>query len=310
MNIMTFTEAEKAAEEIAGKSGPKRISVLGAESREFLLALKEAHQRGLAEPILIGNEKKIRDMAGEISFDVSKFRIIDATGPMETAGQGVRFVAQGEADFILRAHIDGPPLYRTLIRSSSQGGGDRRQICVLAMMQFPFLPKIVGFADIGITVNPDFKAKMDILKSAVGMFLRLGYERPRVGLITARRGLNDGLESVADAARIRDAFSQGELPACSLAEGLSLSDFLLGPEGFLESFDRIDYSRIPEVMIISDLDFGNIISKVESIAERDFFSGHKRHAFILGAGMPIVIPSRSDNRETIITDIALGVLIS
>lgn len=309
MTVRSFEEAEKEAGEITGKSGPKRISVLAAESREFLLALKEAHQRGYAEPVLIGNEKKIRDIAGEIGFDISRFRVLDVRDPQEITEQGVRLVAKGETDFILRAHIEGPPLYRSLIRASSQEGV-KRQICVLGLMQFPILPKLVGFADIGITVNPDFRAKMAIMESAVGMFSHLGYESPRVGLIAARRGLDDNLGSIADADRIREAFAKGDLPACSLAEGLSLSDFLLGPEGFLEGSGRIDYSRIPEIMIISDLDFGNIISKIESIAEKDFFSGHRRHAFVLGTGMPIVIPSRSDSHKTIITDIALGVLIS
>lgn len=309
MTIRSFEQAEKAAEEIAGTVGPRKISVLGAENKEFLLALKEAYRRGYAEPVLIGNEKKIRDIAGEISFDISKFRVINERDPQEIAERGVRLAADGETDFILRAYIGGPPLYRSLIRASSKGGV-KRQICVLGLIQFPVLPKLIGFADIGITVNPGFGAKMEILKDAVGMFSRLGYESPQVGLLAARRGVNDNLDSIADAARIREAFAKGELPACSLVEGSSLSDFLLGPEGFIESIDRIDYSRIPDIMIIADLDFGNILAKIESIAERDFASGVRRHAFILGTGMPIVIPSRSDTHKTIITDIALGVLIS
>lgn len=177
-------------------------------------------------------------------------------------------------------------------------------------MQFPLLPKLIAFADIGITVDPDFRAKMEIIRSAVGMFSRLGYESPQVGLVTARRGLNESLNSIADAERIRQAHARGELPPCSIVEGLSFSDFLLGPEGFFEGPGSIDYSRVPDIMIISDLDFGNIIAKIETIAERDFSSGIRRHAFILGTGLPFVIPSRSDTHRTIITDIALGVLIS
>lgn len=309
MVIRNFEQAEEAAERKSRSSGPKKVSVLGAENREFLLALREARRKGYAEPVLIGNERKIRDIAGEINFDISKFPIIDETDPEKIAERGFQLAIRGETDFILRAYIEGPPLYRTLIRSSSNGEL-KNQICVLALMQFPALPKLIGFADIGITVDPDLRAKMEILKNAIAMFSRLGYESPQVGLIAARRGLNDSLVSIADAAGIREAFERGELPPCSLVEGLSLSDFFLGPGGFLEGFDRIDYSRIPDVMIIADLDYGNILVKIDSIAESDFFSGVRRHAFILGTPVPIVIPSRSDTHTTIITDIALGVLIS
>jgi phosphate butyryltransferase len=309
MIIRSFEEAEKAAQQAAADSRPRKISVLGADNREFLLALKEAHRRGYAEPVLIGNEKKIRDIAGEISFDISRFRVIDEKDPQETAERGFRLVADGETDFILRGYIEGPPLYRSLIRATSREGV-KRQICVLGLMQFPLLPKLIAFADIGITVDPDFKAKMQIIESAVDMFRRLGYESPQVGLVTARRGLNENLDSVADAAMIREAWAKGDLPPCSLAEGLSFSDFLLGPEGSQEESGSIDYSRVPDIIIISDLDFGNIIAKIETIAERDFSSSIRRHAFILGTGLPFVIPSRSDTHRTIITDIALGVLIS
>jgi len=123
MLIRSFQEAE----EIARKVGPKKISVLRAENREFLLALKEAHQRGYGEPVLIGDERKIREIAGEIGFDISKFDVIDSRDPQEIADRGVRLAAMGETHFVLRGYIDGPPLYRSLIRTSAKGENKRRK---------------------------------------------------------------------------------------------------------------------------------------------------------------------------------------
>jgi len=305
MLIRSFEEAE----EIARKVGPKKISVLRAENREFLLALKEAHQRGYGEPVLIGDERKIREIAGEIRFDVSKFVVIDSRDPQEIADHGVRLAAAGETHFILRGYIDGPPLYRSLIRTSSKRER-KKQICVVALMQFPVLPKLIGLTDTGITVAPDFRAKIEIIKHAMDLFSRLGYESPQVGILAAQRGLNDELDSVSDAIKIREAFAKGEFPGCRIVDGLSLSDFFLGMEGFLEGFDEVDYSRIPDILLVHNLEFGNIFVKIDSIAENDFFSGVRRHGFIVGAGIPTVIPSRADTHKTIITDIALGVLIS
>ncbi|MBP8985251.1 MAG: hypothetical protein KBG12_05815 [Syntrophobacterales bacterium] len=305
MLIKSFQEAE----EMARKAGPKKMSVLRAENKEFLLALKEAYERGYGEPVLIGEERKIREIAGEIGFDISNFAVIDSRDPQEVADCGVRLAATGETDFVLRGYIYGPPFYSALIKSTSDREG-KRQISAVCLLEFAVLPKFIAITDPGLAVAPDFAAKMEIIKNAVNLLSRLGYESPQVGIIAAQRGLNDDLVSVSDANRIREAFEQGELPGCSLAEGLTISDFLLGEDGFLESFDRVDYSRMPDILLVHNLEFGNIFVKVDSLAERDFFSGVRRHSFIVGAGIPIVAPSRSDTHETIITEIALGVLIS
>lgn len=305
MVIRSFEEVE----EIARKVGPKKVSVLGAENREFLLALKEAYQRGYAEPVLIGDEKKIREIAEEISFDVSKFVIIDTRDPQEIADRGVQLATMGETDFILRGYIDSPPFYRSLIRAASKRGL-KGKISGVAPMQFPLLPKLIALTDTGLNVAPDVEAKIEIIKNAVALFSRLGYEKPQVGIIAARRGLNDELDSVSDAVKIREAFAKGEFPECCIVEGLSLSDFFLGEDGFLEGLDDIDYSRIPDILLAHNLEFGNIFAKIDSIAERDFFSGVTRIGIIMGAGIPTVIPSRSDTHRMILTDIALGVLIS
>ncbi|MGV8058712.1 MAG: phosphate acyltransferase [Smithellaceae bacterium] len=305
MVIRNFEEVEERAR----KTGPKKVSVLGAESKEFLLALKEAHRRNYAEPVLLGDGKKIRKIAEEISFDISKFVVIDSRDPLEIVEKGVHLVTTGETDFVLRGYIDSPAFYRSLISAASKRG-PKGQICAVAMMQFPLLPKIIALTDTGMAVAPDAEAKMEIIKNTVDLFFHLGYESPQVGIIAARRELNDQLNSVSDAVKIREAFARGELPECRIVEGLSLSDFLFGAEGFLEDFDDIDYSRIPDILLVHNLEFGNIFGKINNIAERDFFSGVRRQGVIMGAGIPTVISSRADTHKSILTDIALGVLIS
>lgn len=281
---------------------------MGAESREFLLALKEADKRGYTEPLLIGDEEKIRKIAEEIDFDISNFDIFDERSSQRKAERGVQLALDGEADFIIRAFIEGPPLYRTLIRASSKKFGRKKQVCAVGLMKFRPVPKLFALADVAITVAPDFNAKMDILKNAMFMFSRLGYDSTRVGIITARKDFDDRLESISDAEKIRQAFADKGLSG--LVEGTSLSDFLLGEDGYLEDLDKIDYSRIPDILLTHNLDFANVFVKIDGMGERDIFTEYRRHAFIMGAGIPIVIPSRSDSHKTIITDIALGVLVS
>ena len=303
--ISSFAEAEVVAKEV----GPKRIAVLRAENREFLLALKESYRRGYGEPILIGDESKIRRIADNIDFDINGFRVIDEKNSQKVADKGIGLVSDGEADFVLRGYIDGHYLYRTLIRSSSKSGV-KKQICVVALMQFPVLPKLIGLTDTGITIAPDFRAKIEIIRNAVDLFSHLGYENPKVGILAAERGLNPELDSVIGATKIRESLSNGDLTGCSIEEGFNLSDFFLGENGFLENLEDIDFSLVPDILLVHNLEFGNIFVKIDSLSTSDYFHNFRRHGIIMGAGIPTVIPSRADMHDTIVTDIALGVLIA
>ncbi len=300
--IRSFAEAEKAA----GKVGAKRISVLRAEDREFLLALKEAYRRGYGEPILIGDGSKIRMIADEIEFDISRFQLVDEKDPQEMAHTGVRLVLSGDAHVVLRGHIDGHYLFRALIKSL----GVKKQISVVALLQISALQKLIGMTDPGINIAPGHREKIALIQNAVALFTRLGYDNPRVGILTAGRGLNTKLDSVADAMEINNALSRGELTGCAIDEGLCLSDFLLGKEGFLESSEKINFSMTPDILLAHNLEFANIFSKIDALSPQHYFAGFRRHGIIVGAGIPISIPSRSDRHDTIITDIALGVLLA
>lgn len=300
--IRSFAEAEEVAEKV----GAKRISVLRAEDREFLLALKEAHRRGYGEPILIGDGSKIRMIADKIGFDISRFQLVDERDPQEMAYIAVCLVSSGDAHMILRGHIDGHYLFRALIKSP----GVKRRISVVALIQLPALPKLIGMTDPGINIAPRASEKIVLIQNAVDLFSRLGHDNPRVGILTAGRGMNTDLDSVADAMEIKNALSRGELTGCTIDEGLCLSDFILGKEGILENHDEIDLSLIPDILLAHNLEFANIFSKIDSLSEKDYFRGFIRHGVIMGAGMPVTIPSRADMHDTIITDIALGVLLA
>jgi phosphate butyryltransferase len=225
------------------------------------------------------------------------------------ADRGVQLAVSGETDFILRGFIDGSFLYKSLIRASSNGG-IKKQICGVGLLHFPMLPKIIGISDPGVTVAPDIKQKIEIIKNCVELFNRLGYQYPKVGILCARQELEDDLESISDAAKIREAFEKSELPGCNLVDGLSLSDFFLGEGGYLRSFDEIDYNLIPDILLLHNIEIGNIFVKIFTIAARDFFSGARMYGFVMGAGITTIIPSRADTHKSILTDIALGVLIS
>lgn len=303
--LKSFEEVEEKARH----AGKKRVSVLQAEGREFLLALKEAYNRGYVEPVLIGNEHEIKKLTDEIEFDVSSFQIINENDPQKIADKGINLVNSGDTHMVLRARIDGSFMYRAAIKSA-RDKGINRQISALGFLEFPFLPKIIALTDTGITVAPGYNEKIGIIRNAVELFRHIGHEKPCVGILSGARGLNEQLRSAEDAMRIRDAVSKDTTFNCTIEDGSCLSDFLVGKDRALESIEEVDYNRIPDIFLVHNIELGNIFIKIDNISLTDLFSGCRRHGVLLGAGIPTVIPARSDTHDTIITDIALGTLIS
>ncbi|MDZ7346789.1 MAG: phosphate acyltransferase, partial [candidate division KSB1 bacterium] len=60
------------------KSKPKKtIAVAMAESEEVLKAVSHAYKEGIAEAVLVGNKRKIVEIAQEFEIDISHFDIVN-----------------------------------------------------------------------------------------------------------------------------------------------------------------------------------------------------------------------------------------
>ena len=83
----------------------KKISVAAAEDDAVLEAIKIAKEEGLADSILVGDEKKIRELAKTINMDLSQFEIINEPDPASAAKIAVKFVHDGKADMYMKGLI-------------------------------------------------------------------------------------------------------------------------------------------------------------------------------------------------------------
>ena len=73
----------------------KKISVAAADDDNVLEAIKIAKEQGIADSILVGDEKKIREIAKSINMDLSQFEVINAPDPASAAKIAVKIVHDG-----------------------------------------------------------------------------------------------------------------------------------------------------------------------------------------------------------------------
>ena len=80
----------------------KKIAVAAAEDDNVLEAVKIAKDQGIADSILVGDEKKIREIAKQINMDLSKFEVINEPETTTAARVAVKLVHDGKADMYMK----------------------------------------------------------------------------------------------------------------------------------------------------------------------------------------------------------------
>ncbi len=280
--------------EIARDKGPKKLAVLAPEDAEFMSAVKQGYERGLIEPILIGDPVKIKKVAADVAFQTEGLMVIAETNRQAVADLGTRMLFEGRIDMESKGQIPTAFVYRSIIREEAKIGSGRI-ISVVTFWEIPDLKRLIAFSDTGVNIKPDYKAKAETIKNAVFAMQLLGCERPRVAVLSARREINRNPESYRHFLMLKRAAQTGDLGNCEISDMNCIGDF------FQKGRDPSD---MPEVLLVPSLDTGNILCKF------DFFLNVTRRSVVITSRGPVLIPSRSDFCSSIFGEVEMGVVMA
>lgn len=288
---------------LAKEKGPKKLAVLAPEDSEFMLAVKKSRETGYIEPILIGDREKMKKVADEVGFDISTVEQILENDRQAVANRGTAMLFSGDVDMESKGQIPTSYIYRSIIKEEARAGTGRT-ISVISIWEIPGLNRFTSFTDTGVNIHPDHKAKAEVINNAVFLFHILGYPRPRISILSGQRNIGGTLSSYEDGKLLKEMAAAGKFGKCEIVEGTSFADFFLDRGGQLKSYEDIDLSNLPEILLVPSLDTGNILCKL------DFFLDVHRRSLVMTSKGPVLIPSRSDFCDSIMGEIAMGVVVA
>ncbi len=298
--IRTFEDLDRLAPE----KGPKKFIVLAPEDEEFMLAVKHSWQRGYIEPVLIGSRDKIERLAGQVEFDIAPFEKIFESDRQGIADLAISMLFAGDVDMAGKGQIPTAFIYRSIIREESKIRKGT-MVSVVSLWDIAGLGHLTSLTDAGVNINPDYESKLEIIKNAVFLFHLLGYPKPRISVLSGQREIGGTLESYSDFTKLREAAQEGELGSCEIMEATSLAEiFLPGKKTFSRYSDiNIGKADFPEIMLMPNLSTGNILVKLDFV-----IPCVRRRSLVMTSRGPVLIPSRSDFHDSIVGEIALGVV--
>ncbi len=299
MPIRSFPELLEEAQ----ARGPKTIAVAAGHQSEVMLASLDAEVAGLAEVILVGDGERIRQIADDESFDISRMDVIHSPQPREAAWQVMRLVSEGKADIAMKGKVETSDFLRAAL-GKELGLRTGRLFTHVAAFEIPGFDRLIFISDAGVVVAPNLEQKVQIVQNAIYVAHSLGVGRPRVAILAATEVVNPKVPTTLDAANLSKMADRGQITG-GLVDGPLALDNAISPESAKIKGIRSDVAGYADVLIAPDIEAGNVLAKAIT-----YFAEGKMAGVVVGAHCPLILPSRSDTRENKLMSLALGVLLA
>ncbi len=171
--------------ELVKAEKPKTAAVACAHDAHTLEAVLKAHEEGILNFILVGRREDIvrilKDEAGDALAEkaIAEGRIIDADTDETAARIAVELIKEGKADFIQKGLMQTSTILKAVVNKET-GIGLGRPMSHTAIIDIPAYGRLLGVADGGMIPAPDLEQKKAIVRNAVEVFSKLGYEKVNV----------------------------------------------------------------------------------------------------------------------------------
>lgn len=277
---------------------PARLAVVCADDGVALEAVAGAVELGIVAPVLFGDAAAIAAKAPDGLLDCCD--VVATDSPAQTAA---RAAGAGEIDVLMKGALRTDQLLRAAL-SSDAGLRTGRLLSDVAFYEdrVQGRPRLVGVTDGGLTIAPTLADKRDIVANAVELLHRLGFARPRIALMSATEAVTDAMPSTVDARTLTEEGARGELGECDVYGPLALDIALLPAAAAAKGLDS-PVAGHADCLVATSIEAGNHLGKAAK-----YLHGSVVGHVIVGARVPILIPSRTESAEDKLTSICLGVI--
>jgi phosphate butyryltransferase len=280
---------------------PTAVAVAGGDDPTVLEAMRIACDCGWVQPILVGPEPRIREVAVASEIALDGFTILHAEGDA-IAATAVGLVRAGDARALMKGQIATPALMKAVLHHDT-GLRTGRVVCQVVLMEVPRDRRRFLLADTGISVQPSLDERIDILRSAVEVAGSLWEPTPKVALMAATETVKPSMPETVEAAELVRRNAKGELADC-LIEGPLSFDLAYAADAGAKK--RIEGSVVgaADIMLFPNLLSANLTVKAIMYTAECKFGGVLR-----GTSAPVVFMSRADTTETRLNSLALTLRI-
>ena len=286
----------------AQKHPPVKVAVAHPCDQVSLESVLEAAKLKLVEPILVGPEHRIREVAAQHGLDISRFEIVDAGYSQDSAAKAVELVREGRAEALMKGSLHTDELMAAVVKRDT-GLRTSRRISHCFIMDVPDHDQPLIITDAAVNIAPDLKGKVDITQNAIDLAHALGQKDVRVAILSAMESVNPDVPSTLEAAALCKMADRGQITGAALDGPLAL-DNAISPEAAAIKKIKSPVAGRANVLVVPDLEAGNMLAKSLS-----FLADADAAGIVLGAKVPIILTSRADEEMARLASCAVAQLL-
>lgn len=289
---------------VINKNQKSKLIVVAAEEENVLEAVYEAFKDDLIEPILVGNKELIDEYIRKNNFKFEGVDITPANSFEEAAEISVKMINDGRGDFLIKGLVDTSILLKAVL-NKEWGLRTGKQLSHVMLYEIPTYHKLIMLTDGGMVTYPDVDTKIELIKNAYEGAKKLGYKEFKVACLAAKEKLNPKMQATVDGAEIKARQKKGEFEAGIIVEGPIALDLAVSKEAAKIKKFNSPVAGDADLLLVHNIEMGNGIGK--SIT---YFGNGIGAGVVMGAKVPIVLVSRSDDFDAKYYSILFGSAIS
>jgi len=294
----------KDLKNLINKKNKSRLVVVSAEEVNVLEAVAQAYNDDLIEPILVGNEKLIREYIVKNGFKLGDVEIIPAETFEESAEIAIKMINDNRGDFLIKGLVDTSILLKAVL-NKEWGLRTGKQLSHVMLYEIPTYHKLLMLTDGGMVTYPDTDTKIQLIKNSYEAAQKLGYKEFKVACLAAKEKLNKKMQATVEAAEIKEKYKNGEFEDGIIVEGPIALDLAVSKEAAEIKKFQSNVAGDADLLLVHNIEMGNGIGK--SIT---YFANGIGAGVVMGAKVPIVLVSRSDDFNAKYYSILFGSAIS
>jgi phosphate acetyltransferase len=261
----------------------------------------EAGEKGLIEPILVGPEATIEEIARTARIDLGRVQIVDAPDGRAAAAKAVALVREGKAELLMKGSLHTDELLAAVVARET-GLRTGRRISHVFIMDVPTYHKVLIVTDAAINIAPTLEDKVDICQNAIDLAIVLGVERPKVAILAAVETVNSKMPATLDAAALCKMADRKQITG-GILDGPLAFDNAISTEAARTKGIQSEVAGDPDILLVPDLEAGNMLAK-----QLTFLAKADSAGLVLGARVPIILTSRADSVRSRIASCAVAML--
>ncbi|HUT76511.1 MAG TPA: phosphate acyltransferase, partial [Polyangia bacterium] len=252
--------------------------------------------------LLLGPHAAVTRLAWELDvpIDGENAQLVDTDDPVASASE---LMLAGIADTLMKGSCMTSAVLKGFLGYLKAANRKHPNMLLshLALFELPGRPGLLGVTDAAMNTSPDVEARLGILDNALRAMRLLGFERPKVAVISAVEKPSDAVTSSLEGRAIAERLAgRDDL----IVEGPLSVDIALSPTSAREKKYAGRIRGDADLLLVPDIDAGNAVYKAFTV-----ISGATLGGAIIGGEVPIILTSRGDSSRTKLASVALACLL-